>query len=408
MRRQPACTRSLNQGVSLVEALIALVVMSFGMLALVGLQATMRLNADAAKQRSEAVRIAQADIERWRAFSSLASAAGITAFADLVSTPLAMDATGYTTNTSFKLNRSIADSADTPLKQMRIWVQWLDRTGGTQQVELNTLLAGVDPALSGALAKKPHGAPSRLTRGRHPGIPSQAHDMGSGSSAFKPVSGGSAVWMFNNVTGAITRFCSVLDPAAPLASLSLESLVSCVETQAALLSGHVRFAEGSPMNAALAENPDATALNLDIAITLTSSGHPDPAYVCFDDAPTTAVAAALVTTVTYHCAVQVNSEGVWSGKSSIEPRAFTDAGAEWDIDDHGDRDRKICRYTTLAGNTGANLAHPLNYVGVKATEPLPHQNFLVIPANRNCPSDVAANPAAGDFVNSNTRLHQPS
>ncbi len=407
MRRRPAWTRSFNQGVSLVEALIALVVMSFGMLALVGLQATMRLNADAAKQRSEAVRIAQADIERWRTFSSLASADGITAFADLTSTATALDATGYTTNTSFKLNRNVADSADTPLKQMRIWVQWLDRAGGTQQVELNTLLAGVDPALSGALAKKPHGSPSRLTRGRHPGIPAQAHDMGSGSSAFKPASAGSAVWMFNNVTGAITRFCSVTDPAAPLASLSPESLVSCTDTQAALLSGHVRFATGSPMNAALAENPNATALNLDIALTLSSSGHPDPAYVCFDDAPTTATAAALVTTVTYRCAVQVNSEGVWSGKSIIVPRAFSDAGSEWEIDDRGERDRKICRYTTLAGSTGANIAHPLNYVGVKATEPLPHQNFLVIPANRNCPSDVAANPAAGDFVNSNTRLHQP-
>ena len=48
--------RPLQRGISLVEALVAMLVMSFGMLAIVGLQATLRLNADVAKQRAEAVR----------------------------------------------------------------------------------------------------------------------------------------------------------------------------------------------------------------------------------------------------------------------------------------------------------------------------------------------------------------
>ena len=44
-------------------------VMAFGMMAIVGLQTTLRLNSDIAKQRSEAVRIAEEAIEEWRAFS---------------------------------------------------------------------------------------------------------------------------------------------------------------------------------------------------------------------------------------------------------------------------------------------------------------------------------------------------
>ena len=40
-------------------------------------------------------------------------------------------------------------------------------------------------------------------------------------------------------------------------------------------------------------------------------------------------------------------------------------------------------------------------------QPLANQNFLIISANNSCPTDVAADPAAGDYVNSNTRQHQP-
>jgi Tfp pilus assembly protein PilV len=56
--------RTHSRGVSLVEAMVALAVMAFGMLAEVGVQTTLRLNADVAKQRSEATRIAQETLER--------------------------------------------------------------------------------------------------------------------------------------------------------------------------------------------------------------------------------------------------------------------------------------------------------------------------------------------------------
>ena len=73
-----------QRGVSLIEALVALAIMAFGMLGIVGMQSSLRTNADISKQRSEAVRIAQEVIEQRRAFWVLAAAAGVTAYADIV------------------------------------------------------------------------------------------------------------------------------------------------------------------------------------------------------------------------------------------------------------------------------------------------------------------------------------
>ncbi|MBL0296205.1 MAG: prepilin-type N-terminal cleavage/methylation domain-containing protein [Betaproteobacteria bacterium] len=77
--------RRSARGVSLVEALVALAVMAFGMLGLIGVQSTLRLNGDTAKQRSEAVRIAQSRLDDLRAFSVLPVTAGASAYADIVS-----------------------------------------------------------------------------------------------------------------------------------------------------------------------------------------------------------------------------------------------------------------------------------------------------------------------------------
>jgi len=38
---------------------------------------------------------------------------------------------------------------------------------------------------------------------------------------------------------------------------------------------------------------------------------------------------------------------------------------------------------------------------------LTNQNFVVISARKHCPTDVPADPANGDLVNSNTLQHQP-
>ena len=59
-------------GVGLIEALVALLIVSFGMLAMVEVEAKLRSSADIAKQRGEAMHLAQQEMEQLRAYSVLA------------------------------------------------------------------------------------------------------------------------------------------------------------------------------------------------------------------------------------------------------------------------------------------------------------------------------------------------
>ena len=61
MRNQPR--RARNGGFALIEAMVAMLVMAFGMLSLVGMQSMLSRNADTAKQRTEAQRLAEEKLE---------------------------------------------------------------------------------------------------------------------------------------------------------------------------------------------------------------------------------------------------------------------------------------------------------------------------------------------------------
>ena len=54
----------------------------------------------------------------------------------------------------------------------------------------------------------------------------------------------------------------------------------------------------------------------------------------------------------------------------------------------------------------SNQDHPRTYTNVSGN--LTTQNFVVIHSVKHCPTDVPADPANGDLVNSNTLQHQPA
>ena len=111
--RRPSVPR---RGVSLVEALVAMAVMSIGMLAVVGVQGTMRLNSDLARQRTEATRIASEEIERVRSFTSLGVVAGTpgVSYDEIVSRDVAgYQLPGDTANTSYQVQRTVRRSDGT-------------------------------------------------------------------------------------------------------------------------------------------------------------------------------------------------------------------------------------------------------------------------------------------------------
>jgi Tfp pilus assembly protein PilV len=391
-----ATGHSHARGVSLIEALVALAVMAFGILGVVGVQSTLRQNADVSRQRAEAVRIAQEAIENWRAFTALPTTPGQTAYADIVS-GAAVSVDPAIANTSFTVTRTVADAqASDPveprLRNLVVDVAWADRTGQTQHVVLNTSIAGIAPELAGSLAIPANASATGLPGGRNPAIPMSAVDQGNGTSLFAPPGGSGVTWTFDNVSAVITRVCN---PA-------------CTDTSAFLLSGYVRFATGSTApTPADAENPSSLALpSVAVSVALTV---PSTATVgCYEQ--------IFTQYVSYYCAVPTTTSAParWSGRSTISGIPISASLADDDADRY-----KVCRYTPGRGEDAngdgkpdgdfplnGNLDHPLDYVNV--TGALRNQNFLVIRAgNDSMPFDCPADDPSTPLIDGNTWHHQP-
>jgi len=205
------------RGASLLEALIAMLIMALGMLGIAAMQAKQRAHADVAKQRSEAVRIAQEDIENFRAFGTLVSDAGVAnnlAYAGVLDNAGAksvLAGTVTTTNATYTIARDIVTSTDPRTKDLRVAVSWVNREGVSESVVLRSMIAGIDPRLAAAMAIAPGGSPVRDALGRDIQIPIPAKNLGNGTSIFKPLSSGGVAYVFNNDTGMITSRCTGID-----------------------------------------------------------------------------------------------------------------------------------------------------------------------------------------------------
>ncbi len=387
-----APSRRVMAGVSLIEALVALAVMGFGTLSVLGVQGTLRLNADIARQRSEALRIAQLQIEETRRVDTLDA---FDALADLDGDEV-LGATGetvYTRRVDVELAPLTLDANGTEIagervryKSVTVTVGWTDRTGAPQAVSLVTTVHGALPALSGSLAIPAGAAPVRTPGGRHRSIPLEAVDQGDGSSLFTPPGAASGVrWRFDNFSGVITRLCDTCEPVNAL-----------------LLSGFVRFAltDEPPIgrDAEVPPSPVPPAVPVALRVLQTAPSNA-PSPTCYTRTEPAYAA--------YWCAVVQGAAG-WSGRSELitSDRFVLSAGIE------ANRYR-VCRYTRLVGDPAvpstANADHPATYAEVKTA--LVNQNFLVIRAGSGvpdttpfaCPGDDTDTP----LVNGQTWLHQP-
>jgi type IV pilus modification protein PilV len=158
MTTRPSCVRRGQRGFALLEALVAFAVMALGVLGAIALQSTLRYSGDIAKQRSEATRIAQAEIEKMRAFATLSTYEGIESRSD-------GDVDDRATNTRYTLATQVHDFPGMACKSVSVTVRWPDRQGTLHDVVLHTVIAGIDPALSGLMSMAREPAPAEYTAG---------------------------------------------------------------------------------------------------------------------------------------------------------------------------------------------------------------------------------------------------
>lgn len=428
-------------GVSLVEALVALAVMSFGMLALVGVQTTMRYNSDVARQRTEATRIAASDMESMRLFTNLDAVPGQTTpswdqLADGSITDISLP--GASASTRFQLTRNLellhgreGNDARVTAAQSRLvslQVQWTDRTNANNLASFNSVVAGVAPGLSARLALPFVPGPVSQREGRHPSIPLEARDLGNGNSAYKPFDQGSNAWVMNNTTGWITQICTATLSQTALTTSAL-SACAVYSVPGRLVSGKVQFdrrnlTEGV-VDAAGAESPRGPVLPLDTATPLyflNEAGNApvnqarDPICVSQQVSDESA-ALALASTrpyISYACVVFPSDPSGWGGQLRLKEGNYGNGDAgNWQIG-VANEEYRVCRYSTSTSAFTANTDHPRTYCRVsndtctsRVTDNLINQNFLVLRSTQSCPTDSAIDLAAGNLVNSNTLPHQP-
>lgn len=395
LHRRPAGRRLRRRsaGVSLVEAMVALAVMAFGVLGVAGVQLTLRHNSDVSRERAEAVRIAQRVIEQWRAYTRLDSAPGQRAYADITSLGPTV-VIGLATTTEYTVTRTVIDmqggvGAAPRRRTVRVEVAWTDRTATVQTVRLASIVHGAPPLLAPAVSVPADRTVLRRPLGRALAIPQAAVDQGDGTSSFTPPGADDSVrWVFDNLTGEILRTC--------VAGV-------CTSYRAQLLSGFVQFATGAAPTVARAIAPDSPALPVQVVVNVTA-----PRLVrvdCFEQSLPAAPATALY--VRYFCAIPLETVEalVWTGRAELELATLSTALADTSAARH-----KVCRYTPRADDTpGAvpNAEHPLDYVNV--TAPLVNQNYLVISAGDGSVAYTCPDPASSTGLpfDPSTYRHQP-
>jgi len=334
-----------QRGFSVIEALVALAVVAFGLIGVAGLHALMSRNADVAKQRSEAVRLAQQQIESMRSYTTIAAAGGQPSWDGL-----ANGADNTTTNATFARAWTIAGSASDPMRRVSVNVTWTDRAGDTQQLTLNSVISKTDPADSGLLGfPLPQNTTLKRPKNRNLNIPVPALDLGDGKSVYQ-LSDNFAV-VFSNDSGYVVMRCNfVVSTAAQLSG--------CEEYSAYIVAGYVSlhntpsFPAGLAVNTASLTGATGTSCMLGNAV---------------DQNDGTAIGGYKY----YLCVVQVPSGGTWSGPVRL---AGMNSGAN----------RLVCRFQYApATGTSANARNVQPYNAVN--ESLDNQNY-VITGNSTCPT----------------------
>lgn len=269
-----------QRGATIVEALVALLVVALGMVSFAGIQSRMRLNADIARQRSEAVRLAQENMENFRAFGTLVadgSVANNLAYAGVATgattkTVLASSVSTQT-NATYTVTQTVAASAQAGMKEVLVTVAWRDREGADQSVALRSFIAGIDPRLAVTLSIPPNGSPVKDPLGRDLRVPVPAKDLGDGRSAFKPDAAGTLAFVFDNGTGEITSKCTAVGASTTTAQITAASLESssCVHVNGLVLGGYVRFSTGGVPDA---HSPNGAALPLSMRVDLEDDAPP--------------------------------------------------------------------------------------------------------------------------------------
>lgn len=367
-------TSRSERGFTLIEAMIALVIIAFGLLALAGMQIMLSRNADVAKQRTEAMRLAQEQMEVMRSYTAIVSDPAVPlAWQDLgtvASHPTTLIPSTYS-NTLFSRSWLVGGTPADAMRPVSVTVAWVDRAGEPQSVTLTSVISNTDPVRVGALGiAMPPNSNLRQPKNRNINIPVSALELEEGKKSvyqFKP----DLAVVFSNATGLVVERCNTLVTDAAYTA----NTAGCVPFRAAIVSGFVTGAvlpAGVPSAGALPTLP--TGINTSAVEDEDTSGGKliSCAYAVAKDQNT---GANLANAHYYLCVIPLTSNGGWSGKLRLGGVATT-------------ANYKVCRIQfDPASGLSANQLNDGFYENVQVS--LDNQNYFI----DNSPPDTCTPPS---------------
>lgn len=337
-----------QRGFSMLEALVAMLVMAFGLLAVAAFQITLSRNSDVAKQRTEATRLAQEKLEALRTYGTVAAYGS-----QIIGSTSATQETVTTNATYTRTWGAAAVNTEDTGRSVQVSVAWTDRAGDNHRVQLLSTVAETDPLDVGALMfPKPDGTILRRPKDRSIEIPIRATDINGTKKSYIPWTGSSGGYLvFNNDSGDVVQKCSL-----PPTLSDLVNGVVCVDYSAYLLTGYLSGNRATALYVNYV-NP------VSFSATLYMGATPECAIGNAEDQNDGATISGYLY---YACLIQPTDHDsnnatarVWSGRSNIN---VSGGGT------------KVCRYTSSATTTDNN-DHPATYSLV--TRSLDNQNFAI-------------------------------
>lgn len=322
-------------GGALLEALLALLIVSLLSASLMRQQDTLRQARAAVRQRLDALQLARTEIDRLRDPAAAAPAGA--------------------TPAPFLLTRREAPEASA-LRDLAVVVDWRDAAGEPQRLQLDARLPRGPAIHDAVLGLPPQDVAIARPLGRAPDIPFESIPVAPGRSLWRPGGGDAPAWVFDDADGTIVAHCN----AAP---------AGCEPASGTLLGGHLRFSASAPPDPA---TPGDALLPLGIVLAL--DGPPARTVRCATQ-PVTAAGARFIR---YGCVVPDPPAAGWSGRVEVEPlgwRIGSQAGSQ-----------RVCRYSADLDGSGAvdrNDEHPARYTAVRGA--LLQQNYLVVRGDQRCP-----------------------
>lgn len=282
----------LSRGFSLLEVLIVILVVAFGIVAVVKLQGLMVQDTGFNREQTIALSLAEQKLEDFRVFASMAGEEDSYA-------AISSQGGGWqeeqiqlkvvTFNRKWRVIHSLEHGESSDYKEIEVIVSWQDASGADREVQVSSVIAGISPqAMLSLLARYSEEGERIRPYDRSLLIPQPARNMGDHSLYTPP---GSTIDIeIDNTSGQVTGGLDWLPAADSAAAVYL-------------VNGYIE----------VIERPAPSVMqSLQLLLVNSANNNLLPQQQCWSDAmayaPTATLSPRFDGYITYTCAVQSNTQ----------------------------------------------------------------------------------------------------